>query len=203
VVQLVESLSFATGPHYQYFRAGNAADVQTKTLDGFALLAGGKDLDRAFHCMCERSGGGDSLIPRASGGDAYNPYIQGLCHVNSVAPRRAIVGRLMNESGCTAKTAVAVKGYGSIGLFSIVGARGAVDATTIFAIEINEHRRRLATRMQADYALYPAQDDVRALVAEKTAGLGVDVVSKWPARSWATLSVSWNHRSCIRFSTSC
>ncbi|MGB9405653.1 MAG: cyanophycinase [Candidatus Acidiferrales bacterium] len=35
--------------------------------------------------MCERSGGGDFLVLRASGDDAYNPYIQGLCHVNSVS----------------------------------------------------------------------------------------------------------------------
>jgi cyanophycinase len=77
--------SFATDPHYKYLRAGNAADIQTKTQGGFALLGGGKDLDRAFQWMCERSGGGDFLILRASGGDAYNPYIQGLCHVNSVA----------------------------------------------------------------------------------------------------------------------
>ena len=48
-------------------------------------MGGGKDLDRAFKWMCERSGGGDFLILRARGDDDYNPYIQGLCHVNSVA----------------------------------------------------------------------------------------------------------------------
>lgn len=85
VLLLLACPSFATDPHYRYFRAGNAADIQTKTQGGFALLGGGKDLDRAFQWMCERSGGGDFLILRASGDDAYNPYIQGLCHVNSVA----------------------------------------------------------------------------------------------------------------------
>jgi cyanophycinase len=35
--------------------------------------------------MCERTGGGDFLVLRASGDDSYNAYIQGLCHVNSVA----------------------------------------------------------------------------------------------------------------------
>lgn len=77
--------SLAADPHYRYFRVGNAADVQTKTQGGFALLGGGKDLARAFQWMCERSGGGDFLIVRASGDDAYNPYVQALCHVNSVA----------------------------------------------------------------------------------------------------------------------
>jgi len=76
---------FADSPHYKYFRAGNPIDVQTKTQGGFALMGGGKDLDRAFQWMCEHSGGGDFLVLRANGDDAYNPYIQGLCHVNSVS----------------------------------------------------------------------------------------------------------------------
>ena len=84
-VSQLSSPSFAASPHYRYFRAGSPADVPTKTQGGFALMGGGKDLDRAFQWMCERSGGGDFLILRASGDDAYNPYIQGLCHVNSVA----------------------------------------------------------------------------------------------------------------------
>ena len=58
----------------------------------------------------------------------------------------------------------------------IAAKTGAVGATTIFAIEVNEHRRRLATRMNADYALDPSKEDVRAVVADKTGGLGVDVV---------------------------
>ena len=77
--------AFADSPHYKYFRSGNSADVQTKTQGGFALMGGGKDLDRAFKWMCERSGGGDFLVLRASGDDAYNSYVQGLCHVNSVS----------------------------------------------------------------------------------------------------------------------
>ena len=84
-VLLLLGPSFAASPHYKYFRTGNSMDVQTKTQGGFALLGGGDDLDRAFKWMCERSGGGDFLILRASGDDDYNPYIQGLCKVNSVA----------------------------------------------------------------------------------------------------------------------
>jgi cyanophycinase len=49
------------------------------------MIGGGKDLDDAFSWLCARSGGGNFLVLRASGSDAYNPYIQGLCHENSVA----------------------------------------------------------------------------------------------------------------------
>jgi cyanophycinase len=69
---------------YQYFRTGNADDVQTKTRPGFALMGGGDDLDEAFKWMCDRAGGGDFVVLRASGDDDYNPYLQGLCKLNSV-----------------------------------------------------------------------------------------------------------------------
>ena len=78
-------------------------------------------------------------------------------------------------AGEIAAKTVAVTGCGPIGLFSIAVAR-AVGASTIFAIEVNEHRRKLASKMHADYALDPSKEDVRAIVAEKTGGLGVDVV---------------------------
>jgi cyanophycinase len=70
---------------YTYVRVGNAADVSAKTEAGFALMGGGTDLDEAFWWMCAHSGGGDFLILRSHGGDDYNPYLQGLCHENSVA----------------------------------------------------------------------------------------------------------------------
>lgn len=83
----------APNSHSQYWRIGNPKDIHTKTHGGFALIGGGKDLDSAFVWLCERSGGGDFLVLRASGTDAYNPYVQGLCHENSVAtlliPNRA------------------------------------------------------------------------------------------------------------------
>ena len=52
----------------------------------------------------------------------------------------------------------------------------AVGATSVFAIEVNEHRAKIARAMKADYVLNPAKENVRAIVAEKTGGLGVDVV---------------------------
>jgi len=78
-------------------------------------------------------------------------------------------------AGEIAAKTVAVTGCGPIGLFSIAVAR-AVGATSIFAIEVNEHRRKLAEKMKADFALDPSTQDVRKIVAERTGGLGVDVV---------------------------
>src|ERR1043166_7935377 len=72
--------------NYSYFRVGNQNDVTTSTTPGTVLMGGGTDVDAAFQWMCQRSGNGDFLVIRASGTDAYNPYIQQLCPAeNSVA----------------------------------------------------------------------------------------------------------------------
>ena len=63
---------------------GDPADVTTKVNGGIVLMGGGKDVDAAFQWMMDRSGGGDVVIVRASGTDAYNPYINNLGQVNSV-----------------------------------------------------------------------------------------------------------------------
>src|SRR5947207_2274254 len=78
-------------------------------------------------------------------------------------------------AGEIAACSVAVTGCGPIGLFAIAVAR-AVGATTVFAIEVNEHRRKLARKMKADYVLDPSKENASAMVMEKTGGLGVDVV---------------------------
>jgi cyanophycinase-like exopeptidase len=49
------------------------------------MMGGGSDLDEAFRWLCQKGNGGDFLILRASGSDAYNSYINGLCKLNSVA----------------------------------------------------------------------------------------------------------------------
>jgi cyanophycinase len=64
---------------------GNPANVNVSPRPGVALMGGGKDLDGAFQWLCERSRGGDFLIVRASGTDAYDPYVNSLCRENSVA----------------------------------------------------------------------------------------------------------------------
>src|SRR5437762_12437141 len=78
-------------------------------------------------------------------------------------------------AGEIAAKTVAITGCGPIGLFSIAVAR-AVGAAQVFAIEVNEHRARIAREMQADYVLDPAKQDVHASVIEQTGGPGVDVV---------------------------
>src|SRR5437868_2477511 len=78
-------------------------------------------------------------------------------------------------AGEIAARTVAITGCGPIGLFAIAVAR-AVGASQVFAIEVNEHRRRLAKEMKADYVLDPKNDDVKNIVFNQTGGLGVDVV---------------------------
>jgi len=78
-------------------------------------------------------------------------------------------------AGEIAAKTLAITGAGPIGLFAIAVAR-AVGATAVFAVEVNEHRRHLAKEMKADYVLDPSKENVRAIVMERTGGLGVDVV---------------------------
>lgn len=69
----------------KYMRAGNPADKIVQPFAGFSLQGGG-DNDDAFRYLCSKANGGDILVLRASGGDDYNSYIQGLCPTaNSVA----------------------------------------------------------------------------------------------------------------------
>jgi cyanophycinase len=70
---------------YRYIRAGDPANIKAQSRPGFALMGGGTDLDEAFQFLCNRSGGGDFLILRATGDDEYNFYLRGICHLNSVA----------------------------------------------------------------------------------------------------------------------
>jgi len=74
-------LSAAPKPGYKAYIAGNAADVpQSPNLTpGLALMGGGTDVDAAFQWMCQRAGGGDFVVIRTTGTDAYNPYIRQLC----------------------------------------------------------------------------------------------------------------------------
>ncbi len=77
--------SSAAGQSYQYFRIGQKGDAQPTTSVGVALLGGGSDIDEAFRWLCHKANGGDFLILRAHGDDDYNPYVNGLCKLNSVA----------------------------------------------------------------------------------------------------------------------
>jgi cyanophycinase len=71
---------------YAYTRVGSATDVSTSVDGGTVLMGGGTDVDEAFQWLCGQSGNGDFLIIRATGTDAYNPYVRALCRgENSVA----------------------------------------------------------------------------------------------------------------------
>src|SRR5256714_7485746 len=76
-------------------------------------------------------------------------------------------------AGEIAAKSVAITGCGPIGLFAIAVAK-AVGATSVFAIEVNEHRAKLAREMKADSVLDPNSDDVRTSVMDATGGLRVD-----------------------------
>lgn len=71
-------------PPYVHAIAGNAADVTAKGTGGYVLAGGGTDQPDAFKWMIDRAGGGDIVIIRASGGDAYNKWIYELGGVDSV-----------------------------------------------------------------------------------------------------------------------
>src|SRR5437667_7596811 len=71
----------APKPGYQSFIAGDPADAPPPPgmSAGLVLMGGGLDVDEAYQWMCQRAGGGDFVVIRTSGTDAYNPYIQRLC----------------------------------------------------------------------------------------------------------------------------
>jgi threonine 3-dehydrogenase len=78
-------------------------------------------------------------------------------------------------AGEIAAKTVAVIGCGPIGLFCIAVAR-ACGASEVYALEINQHRRKLAQQMKADHVLDPAKDNVYEQVMAATGGTGVDVI---------------------------
>lgn len=63
---------------------GDTSDVKTRTTAGIALIGGGKDVDEAFKWLIKKSGGGNVVILRATGTNAYNNYIFNLDKISSV-----------------------------------------------------------------------------------------------------------------------
>jgi threonine 3-dehydrogenase len=78
-------------------------------------------------------------------------------------------------AGEIAAKTVAIIGCRPIGLFCIAVAR-ACGASEVYALEINDHRRKLAQKMKADHVLNPAKDNVYEQVMDATGGTGVDVI---------------------------
>ncbi|HEV2304740.1 MAG TPA: L-threonine 3-dehydrogenase [Candidatus Acidoferrales bacterium] len=77
---------------------------------------------------------------------------------------------------------VAVTGCGPIGLMAIAVAR-ACGCSTIFATEVNAHRRALAKQMGADEVFDPLAGDPVMRVLEATGGDGVDVLLEMSGNS--------------------
>ena len=69
------SVVLAKPDGYETFLLGNLADVTTQTSPGFLLAGGNTDVNSAMQWLIDQSGGGDFVVIRASGTDAYNPYI--------------------------------------------------------------------------------------------------------------------------------
>ncbi|WP_299211559.1 cyanophycinase [uncultured Aquimarina sp.] len=63
---------------------GDPTDVTPQTSAGTLLMGGSTDVDEAMVWMINKSGGGDIVVLRASGTDAYNQYLFDLGTVNSV-----------------------------------------------------------------------------------------------------------------------
>jgi cyanophycinase len=87
------SLSAAEEPGYKYIVLGQPSGAIRKTVPGYALMGGGQDQDAAFQWMCDHAGGGNFLVLRASGTDAYNPYIRKLCPALSAVETLIISSR--------------------------------------------------------------------------------------------------------------
>lgn len=115
LIALLGFSGFAQSTHpYQYFRVGAQTNVRVHPQAGYALMGGGTDLEEAFQWLCGRANGGDFLVLRASGTDAYDPWIQGICHVNSVAtlviPSRAAAMDPFVARAISAAAAVFISG---------------------------------------------------------------------------------------------
>jgi cyanophycinase len=62
-------------PKYEYYVTGRAENAVSRTEGGLLLMGGSTDVDAGFLWMIEKSGGGDFVVIRATGTDAYNPWI--------------------------------------------------------------------------------------------------------------------------------
>lgn len=76
---------------------GDTTDVKTVTKAGIVIMGGSTDVDAAFQWMIERSGGGNAVIIRASGTNAYNDYVNKLGKLNSVETLKIDSRALAND----------------------------------------------------------------------------------------------------------
>lgn len=75
------------GKPYSYYVTGDPADVtpaHPPRKPALVLMGGGPDVDDAFRWMIGKSGGGNFVVIRATGTDAYDPYIYAMGGMSSV-----------------------------------------------------------------------------------------------------------------------
>ncbi|MET3112498.1 cyanophycinase [Pedobacter sp. CG_S7] len=76
---------------------GDTANVTKAVNGGMVLMGGGTDVETAFKWMMDRSGGGDVVIIRVSGTDAYNSFVNKIAAVNSVETLKIDTRELANN----------------------------------------------------------------------------------------------------------
>lgn len=76
----------ATAKPYEHFLVGTATNVKVpaSALPRVVLMGGGPAVEDAFRWMIRKGGGGNFVVIRAAGTDAYNSYIHELGGVSSV-----------------------------------------------------------------------------------------------------------------------
>lgn len=84
-------------------KLGSATDKVTTTTGGFVLMGGGADVDAAMQWMINKSGGGDVVVLRSTGTNAYNSYLYQLGTVNSVQTL-LIDNATEGDNACVAET---------------------------------------------------------------------------------------------------
>lgn len=76
---------------------GDTVNVVKTVNGGMVLMGGGADVESAFKWMIDRSGGGDVVIIRVTGTDAYNDFVNKLGSVNSVETLKIDTRELANN----------------------------------------------------------------------------------------------------------
>ena len=84
-------------------KTGNTMPKLTTTTGGTVLMGGGTDVDEAIKWMIAKSGGGDFVVLRSTGTNAYNDYIYGLGGLNSVQTL-LLTSSAQGNDACVAQT---------------------------------------------------------------------------------------------------
>lgn len=83
---LVASPAALAGKPYKHYLVGDAGDavLPRPAYPTLVLMGGGPDVDDAFKWMIRKAGGGNFVVLRVTGTDAYNPYIHAMGGLRSV-----------------------------------------------------------------------------------------------------------------------